>query len=177
MPSDASRPLTPIRISVLHWLWIAHFSHVTSLAGRLGKPRYHPARNHHIYKFTMAKPLLPLRGEILYSLEDSPYKMSDFVDRPSRSQQPRNSNLPYDLSGSQQSRILPTRPERDPDGCFACRYRKKRCQKTAQNACVDCTKFGIFCEGMGQARPSVRCLALLTLFTLNIQPYLFIQTH
>ena len=84
-------------------------------------------------------------------------QMSDYVDRRPRNHSRKSSSALYPPSSPDQS----IRDSLGPEGCWACRYRKKGCQRTGFNSCVDCSKFNICCSGMGEPRPSVCILVLL----------------
>ena len=50
----------------------------------------------------------------------------------------------------------PNKESSDHHGCFACRWRKKRCKPIPGQACSDCARFNIGCVGAGLERPTVR---------------------
>jgi len=54
--------------------------------------------------------------------------------------------------------------DKDPDrqGCYPCRWRKKKCKhvgRTTLGPCKDCSRFNIFCYGSGFERPGGKRLA------------------
>jgi len=65
------------------------------------------------------------------------------------------------------------------DGCFACRWRKKRCRHgqyglpSPDSPCTDCKRFHILCFGAGQERPTVRTSTFSPPLSLSI-PDVFI---
>lgn len=93
-------------------------------------------------------PISPLHRRFL--------SMSDNVYRTGRNHSRRGSITPYGSPETGRSPLPKTGGEQQ-EGCFPCRFRKKKCQKVeGQVRCLDCTKFNIYCEGQGQDRPSVR---------------------
>lgn len=54
------------------------------------------------------------------------------------------------------------RSPRGNQGCWPCRFRKKRCTSTDDSdpVCDDCARFHIVCMGAGEERPRVRVVLL-----------------